>query len=175
MRRFLVLLFVLALPAARAAYAASPQKQAGQAEAGQSPAGSTSPGDYSGMYTFLRDGEFVQITMEDKGKLSGFISRYGDLESDRGAFLDQFIKQGSMDGQNLKFTTDIVHGVWFEFQGAAGRGQGKTVNDEGYYVLKGTLIQHSGDANHKDEAKSREVVFKSFPQDVSAPASKPKD
>jgi hypothetical protein len=127
------------------------------------------------MYTFLRDGEFVQITMEDKGKLSGFISRYGDLTSDRGAFLDQFIKQGSFEGQNLRFTTDTVHGVWFEFQGTAGRGQGKTVNDEGYYVLKGTLTQHTGDANHKDEAKSREVVFKSFPQDVSAPASKPKD
>lgn len=147
----------------------------GQAGESKSAANSTSAGDYSGMYTFLREGEFVQITVEDEGKLSGFISRYGDLDSDRGAFLDQFIKQGSFDGQKLRFTTDTVHGVWFEFQGTAGRGQGKTVNDEGYYVLKGTLTQHTGDANHKDEAKSREVVFKSFPQDVSAPASKPKD
>jgi hypothetical protein len=144
--------------------------QQGQAGSDQSAANSTSAADYSGMYTFLRDGEFVQITVEEQGKLSGFISRYGDLESDRGAFLDQFIKQGSIDGQNLKFATDTVHGVWFDFQGTASRGPGKTVNDEGYYVLKGTLTQHSSDANHKDEAKSREVVFKSFPQDVSAPA-----
>jgi hypothetical protein len=177
MRRVFVFTFLLAsfvslAAGAAGAQAASPQGQAGNA---QSAASSTSAGDYSGMYTFLRDGEFVQITVEDQGKLSGFISRYGDLQSDRGAFLDQFIKQGSIDGQNLKFATDTVHGVWFEFQGAAGRGPGKTINDEGYYVLKGTLTQHSSDSNHKDEAKSRDVVFRSFPQDVSAPANKPKD
>ena len=37
--------------------------------------------DYSGMYSFLQDGEFVQLTVEDKGNVTGFISRYGDLES----------------------------------------------------------------------------------------------
>ena len=176
MRRILVLIFVLAqLAAVPAALSAQTGSTGGQDGNDQSAASATSAGDYSGMYTFLREGEFVQITVEDQGKLSGFISRYGDLESDRGAFLDQFIKQGSIDGQNMKFATDTVHGVWFEFQGTAGRGPGKTVNDEGYYVLKGTLIQHSSDANHKNEAKSRDVLFKSFPQDVSAPASKPKD
>jgi hypothetical protein len=123
------------------------------------------------MYSFLRDGEFVQITLQDKGKLDGFISRYGELDSDRGAFLDQFIKRGTLEGHNLAFTTETVHGVWFEFKGTVGRGQGKTVNDEGYYVLKGTLTQHSADANHSDTAKSRDVVFKSFPQDVSAPSA----
>lgn len=176
MRRFFVLSFVSAFVVGLLAFAMSAQNGSTQGQAGtsQSAASSTSAADYSGMYTFLRDGEFVQITVEEQGKLSGFISRYGDLESDRGAFLDQFIKQGLIDGRNLKFATDTVHGVWFEFQGTAGRGPGKTVNDEGYYVLKGTLTQHSSDANHKDEAKSREVVFKSFPQDVSAPAN-PKD
>ena len=172
MRRFLVLIFVplffMGLAASRAG--AQTASQQGQAPNDESAANSTSAADYSGMYTFLREGEFVQITVEEQGKLSGFISRYGDLESDRGAFLDQFIKQGSIDGQNLKFATDTVHGVWFDFQGTASRGPGKTVNDEGYYVLKGTLTQHSSDANHKDETKSRDVLFKSFPQDVSAPA-----
>jgi hypothetical protein len=168
---FLLPFFIGFAGGAVSAQTGSSEGQTGNA---QSAASSTSAGDYSGMYTFLRDGEFVQITVEDQGKLSGFISRYGNLESDRGAFLDQFIKQGSIDRQNLKFATDTVHGVWFEFQGTAGRGPGKTVNDEGYYVLKGTLTQHSSDSNHKDEAKSRDVVFKSFPQDVSAPAN-PKD
>src|SRR5713226_8645822 len=50
--------------------------------------------EYSGMYNFLRDGEFVQITVEDKGRVSGFVSRYGDQESDRGAFLDHFFRAG---------------------------------------------------------------------------------
>lgn len=136
---------------------------------------SAAPQDYSGMYSFLRDGEFVQITVEDNGKLTGFVSRYGDLDSDRGAFLDQFFKETSIAGHDLSFTTETVHGVWFHFQGAVSRGPAKTVNDEGYYILKGTLTHHSADANRQDVAKSREVVFKSFPQDVSAPSSKPKD
>jgi len=29
--------------------------------------------DYSGMYSFLKDGEFIQITIEEKGAVSGFI------------------------------------------------------------------------------------------------------
>lgn len=31
--------------------------------------------DYSGMYSFLQDGEFVQLTIEDAGRVTGFISR----------------------------------------------------------------------------------------------------
>src|SRR5438874_4828483 len=64
--------------------------------------------DYSGMYSFLQDGEFVQVTVEDQGRVTGFVSRYGDLESDRGAFLDQFFKQGKLDSNKLTFTTETV-------------------------------------------------------------------
>lgn len=174
MRRLWLFVFLPALLAIQLVAGAQTPAAAAQAGSGQNTTTST-PEDYSGMYTFLRDGEFVQITLEDQGKLSGFVSRYGEADSDRGAFLDQFIKQGSIAGHKLSFTTETVHGVWFEFQGTAARGPGKTVNDEGYYELKGTLTQHSTDANHNDAAKSREVVFKSFPQDVSAPAGKPKD
>ena len=56
--------------------------------------------DYSGMYAFIRDGEFLQLTIEEAGRVTGFISRYGDLESDRGVFLDQFFKQGKLEGNN---------------------------------------------------------------------------
>ncbi|HEY7617352.1 MAG TPA: hypothetical protein VH744_11150, partial [Terriglobales bacterium] len=81
--------------------------------------------DYSGMYSFLRDGEFVQVTVEEQGKVTGFVSRFGDLESDKGTFLDQFFKTGKLDGNKLTFTTDTVHGVWFEFKGTVDRGEGK--------------------------------------------------
>src|ERR1700674_5385937 len=69
---------------------------------------------YSGMYSFLKEGEFVQLTVEDEGHVTGFISRFGDGESDKGAFLDQFFKSGRLDGNKLIFTTDIVHGVSFD-------------------------------------------------------------
>src|SRR5438874_774705 len=103
--------------------------------------------DYSGMYSFLQDGEFVQVTVEDQGRVTGFVSRYGDLESDRGAFLDQFFKQGKLDGKKLSFDTQIVHGISYAFKGSFERGQGKNPGDEGYYVLKGTLTQFNTDSN----------------------------
>ncbi len=136
------------------------------AQTGRAPA---IPGaEYSGMYSFLRDGEFVQLTVEEQGRVSGFVSRYGDLESDRGAFLDHFFKPGSkLEGNKLTFTTETVHGVWFEFHGTIERGEGKKPGDEAYYVLKGTLTENSSDAAKKTSSRSREVTLKSFPQDVN--------
>ncbi|PYX25641.1 MAG: hypothetical protein DMG87_01400, partial [Acidobacteria bacterium] len=130
--------------------------------------------DYSGMYSFLQDGEFVQVTVEDQGRVTGFVSRYGDLESDRGAFLDQFFKQGKLHSNKLTFTTETVHGVWYEFKGTVERGAGKNPGDEAYYVLKGTLTQYSTDASKKTSSRLREVAFKSFPQDM-APAHEKQD
>src|SRR6266404_1086986 len=125
--------------------------------------------EYSGMYNFLRDGEFVQVTVEDHGNVTGFISRFGDSESDRGAFLDHFFKQGKLDGNKLTFTTQTVHGVWFEFHGTVERGEGKKTGDEAYYVLKGTLTENATDEAKKTTSRSREVALKSFPQDMSPP------
>lgn len=132
----------------------------------QAPTTPTAADDYSGMYSFRKEGEFVQLTVEDAGRVTGFVSRYGDEESDQGAFLNQFFKQAKLDGKKLSFLTDTVHGVWFEFKGAVERGPGKSPSDEGYYVLKGTLTQHRSDVNKKVSSKSTPVVFKSFPKDV---------
>jgi hypothetical protein len=123
--------------------------------------------EYSGMYNFLREGEFVQLTVEDQGHVTGFVSRFGDSESDRGAFLDHFFKQGKLDGNKLTFSTQTVHGVWFEFRGTVDRGEGKKTGDEAYYVLKGTLTENATDEAKKTTSRSREVTLKSFPQDVS--------
>ena len=127
---------------------------------------------YSGMYSFLRDGEFVQVTVEDQGKVTGFISRFGDLDSDKGAFLDQFFKEGKLEGTKLTFSTQTVHGVWFAFKGIIDRGEGKHRGDEAYYVLKGTLTENAIDNNKISSSRSREVAFKSFPQDMTPNAPK---
>jgi hypothetical protein len=121
--------------------------------------------EISGMYTFVREGEFVQITVEE-GSLTGFVSRYGQRESDKDAFLDQFFSKGSLEGDRISFTTKAVHGTWYEFAGAINHGEGKTPNAEGYWVIRGTLKQYDEDENKHVSAKSREITFKSFPQDV---------
>ncbi len=124
--------------------------------------------DPSGMYSFLRDGEFVQLTIDD-GKLSGYISRFGDTDSDKGTFIDQFFDKASLDGDRLSFTTKTVHGTWYGFTGVIAKTPGKQPAQEGYRVIKGTLVQHLIDANNADRPRKREVEFKSFPQDLSKP------
>jgi hypothetical protein len=124
--------------------------------------------DPSGMYSFLRDGEFVQLTLED-GKASGFISRFGDTDSDKDQFIDQFFDQASLAGDRLSFKTKTVHGVWYEFTGVITITPGKRPGQEDYRVIKGTLVQHASDAGNHDKASQRPVELKSFPQDLSKP------
>src|SRR5258708_30180678 len=121
--------------------------------------------DYSGMYSFRREGEFVKITVEDKGQVTGFISRFGDSESDQGVFLDQFFKSGKLDGDKLSFTSESVHGIWFQFEGVAARGPGKTADQEAYYMLRGTLTRFTTDADKKTISQVRQGELKSFPRD----------
>ncbi len=142
--------------AAKPATAAEPGAKSGQA--------------YSGMYTFLKEGELVQLTVEDAGHITGFISRFGEGDSDKGEFLDQFFKSGKIEENKLSFTTEIVHGVGFDFNGTVERGEGKNPGDEAYFVLKGTLTETASDANKKVTSHSQEVAFKMFPRDA-APAA----
>lgn len=123
--------------------------------------------EWSGMYSFLREGEFVQLTVEDQGQVTGLISRYSDPDNDKGAFLDQFFRSAKLDGNKLSFTTVTVRGVWFDFKGTVERGAGKNPGDEGYYVLKGALIENTTDANKKVNAHSQNVVFNMFPQEAA--------
>ncbi len=121
--------------------------------------------DISGMYTFLREGEFVQLTIDD-GKLSGYISRFGETDSDKGQFIDQFFDKTSLVGDRLTFTTKTVHGIWYDFNGRVSTAAGKQPNSEGYRVMKGTLIQHTADDKGGDKPMERQVEFKSFPSDM---------
>lgn len=121
---------------------------------------------FSGMYGFLNDGEFVQISVEDDGKVTGFVSRYDG--SDKGNFVDQYFRSARMEGNKLSFTTETSHGIWCEFKGTVERGEGKNPGDEGYHVLQGTLSDNSIDAQKKITTNSRVVEFKMFPAE-SAP------
>lgn len=118
--------------------------------------------DLSGMFTFLREGEFVQLTVED-GQLSGFVSRFGDSDSDKGEFIDQFFDKASIQGEHLTFKTKTVHAVWYEFDGTLTTVPGKQKGEEGYRLLRGKLTMHSADAKGADRASERTVEFKSFP------------
>lgn len=138
--------------------------------------GATAPAktaeDYSGMYSFLQEGEFVQLTVEDQTRVTGFVSRYGDSESDRGVFLDQFFKSATLEGTSLTFITDTVHGVWYDFKGTIERGTGKSPADEAYHLLRGTLTEYRMGPDKKVNSKPRDVSLKSFPRDMETAPGK---
>jgi hypothetical protein len=67
-----------------------------------------------------------------------------------------------------------VHGVSFEFRGTVERGEGKNRGDDTYYVLKGTLVENTTDEAKKTSSRSREVVLRSFPQDLASPQAEKK-
>jgi hypothetical protein len=123
------------------------------------------PPDVSGMYSFLKEGEFVEVDV-DAERVTGFISRLGETESDKGAVLDHMFTKGSYDGRNLSFTTRELHAVSYEFKGRIVRGDAKEPGAEGFYVIKGTLTETTLDANKKPSARAREVELKSFPADI---------
>ena len=118
--------------------------------------------DLSGMFTFLKEGEFVQLTVEN-GQLSGFVSRFGDTDSDKGQFIDQFFDRASLQGEHLYFKTKPVHAVWYEFDGTLTVVAGKQKGEEGYRVLRGKLTLHTADAKGVEHASEKTVEFKSFP------------
>jgi hypothetical protein len=134
--------------------------------AAQEPASpATAANEVSGTYTFLREGEFVQLTVDD-GKLSGYISRFGDSDSDKGQFIDQFFDKTSLVGDRLTFNTKTVHGVWYAFNGRVSVTPGKQPDSEGYRVMKGTLIQHTATDKGAEKVMQRQVEFKSFPSNM---------
>lgn len=115
------------------------------------------PEEASGEYMLGHPGELIEITMQF-GELSGYISRQGDGESDSGTPLTFFFEEASVQGQQLKFSTRQIHGIWYAFQGTIVRGPGKTREEEGYYLLTGDLVEH--DSAQKTELR-RTVSLKS--------------
>jgi len=132
----------------------------------QTGAGGASIDDISGTYTFLREGEYVQLTVEN-GKLSGYLSRYGDSDSDKGQFIDQFFDKTTLQGSRLTFNTKLVHGVSYDFSGVISTTPGKKPTEEGYRVIRGKLIEHTTDEHDKEKSMQRQVEFKSFPEEVN--------
>ena len=118
--------------------------------------------DISGTYSFLREGEFLDLTIDD-GQLSGFISRFGDTESDKGEFIDHFFDKATLQGDHLSFKTKTVHAIWYEFDGTVATAAGKQKGEDGYRTLSGKLTLHKADATGKEQFSERTVQFKSFP------------
>jgi hypothetical protein len=170
---FLTLVTIAAACLAQNGLSTRGQSQAGQADTASTVAPHAAE-DISGMYSFLKEGEFLQISLEETA-VTGYISRLGDSDSDSGVFLDQFFAKADIQGHEVSFTTKPLHGIWFDFKGKFDRGPAKTKADDGYYILRGTLKESTTAADKTVTTRSREVVFKLLAQpddsDAAAPAT----
>jgi hypothetical protein len=98
------------------------------------------PVEASGEYLLGSSG-MVEVDLQPD-RLSGYITRLGDRESDEGTPLTFFFATSRLSGQRLSFTTRQVHGVWFSFDGTIVRGPAQSRGQQGYYLLEGQLVLH---------------------------------
>lgn len=126
--------------------------------------------DYSGRYSFLQDGEDVQIN-QTGDKVDGYLTRFGSSESDRDTMLQHTFAKASLTGDKLSFSTKAVHAVWYEFTGKIERGAAKTRAEDGYYQIVGTLTEHAQKDGKEAGARARQVTLKLF-ADEEPPAKK---
>jgi hypothetical protein len=98
------------------------------------------PLEASGEYS-LGGGGMVDVELQPD-RLSGYITRMGDRESDEGTPLTFFFATSRLASQQLAFTTRQVHGVWFSFEGTIVRGSAQSRDQQGYYLLQGKLVLH---------------------------------
>jgi hypothetical protein len=98
------------------------------------------PLEASGEYS-LGAGGTVEVDLQPD-RLSGYITRLGDRESDEGTPLTFFFATSRLSGSRLSFTTRQVHGVWFSFEGTIVRGSARSRDQQGYYLLEGQLVLH---------------------------------
>ena len=145
-KNFAVLTLMWAAVVSATAFASSPQD------------------DYTGLYSFFRDNEAIQLNIQD-GKLGGWVTAYGFLDSDKDTTIDRFFKQADLKGNQIHFVTQNIHGCWIEFSGRVQRGDPQTRAKQGYYELVGTLTEYVSDQDNHVSARQRQAVFKSMPQD----------
>lgn len=128
---------------------------------------STLPRDVSGEYHFEHDNESIQIDIAHN-RLSGYISRLGDAETDANTPLTYFFDKSSVNGSEISFQTRVLHGIWYSFRGTIIRGKAQDRQDDGYYVLHGTLEEHhpqdQDEKSANETVESRTVNFKSMGQ-----------
>jgi hypothetical protein len=126
----------------------------------------SSSDDYTGMYSFLKDGESIQLNVQN-GQLSGWVTSFGLLDSDKDILMDHTFQKAELHGDQIHFITKPLHGCWFEFSGSIHRGEAASRAKEGYYEIAGQLTEFVTNDQNQVSARQRQATFKSQPQSDS--------
>jgi hypothetical protein len=109
------------------------------------------------MGTFPNEGEFLQVSVENDGRVSRVVSRYEDEDKEKRTFIDQFFKSAKLAGNRLTFTAKTV-------QGRESNAAKATIPETTPMAFcRGRLTQNSTDADKKATSGNHEVEFEMFP------------
>ncbi|MDR3763848.1 MAG: hypothetical protein P4M01_07105 [Acidobacteriota bacterium] len=125
--------------------------------------------DITGMYSFLHEGEFVQIEVNGS-KVTGVISHYRNESPEAAEFEDCYFDTAKLAGNTLTFATKSTDALWYEFSGTVERGPAKTIEGEGYWIIRGTLTVHSKSKDSAAVQKTHKLDLRSFPQEALSAA-----
>ncbi len=115
------------------------------------------PPEAEGEYPWDHAGDTVEIYF-DGGKLHGYMTEANPNDQHQAPVTYDFATTHA-DGSAVEWTTRRVHDVWFSFTGHVERGMVASPKQTGYYLLAGTLTEHTGDA----QGDSRTVSLKREP------------
>lgn len=120
---------------------------------------SSLPANASGEYIIDEEGSVVEITIEHN-QLTGYITKLVERESTLTFFFDQT----TLGGRQIRFTTKQVHGMWYSFDGEIVRGQATSEAENGFYLLRGSLVLHSGALHSGSGSETTMVSYRSTPR-----------
>lgn len=112
------------------------------------------PAEAEGEYPYDHAGDTVEIYF-DGGLLHGYMTQ-ADPNSQHAAPVTYDFATTHADGSAVEWTTRRVHDRWFSFAGHVERGTVASAGQAGYYLLTGTLTEHTG----KTEGDARTVSLK---------------
>ena len=104
------------------------------------------PPDADGEYQFGETGEVIELYVEDKA-LRGYMVKRSEHSRAASTPLTYDFASGTAAGSAVSFTTRTLHGERYSFTGSLIRGPATSPSAVGYYLLRGQLTLHAGDAS----------------------------
>lgn len=103
------------------------------------------PPEAEGDYPWDKLGGVIDLYFED-GKLHGYMTEHMDPDRHAAPATYDFATT-HVDGHAVEWTTRVVHSTSYSFNGHLERGLVASPSLPGYYLLTGTLTEHSGSAD----------------------------
>jgi hypothetical protein len=120
----------------------------------------TIPNEAWGHYSFGRELDLLEVDLEPKRGVTGYIMLLGGKGPDKNAPLAFFFTKTRVGGDSVYFLTQQIHRVSYEFNGELEQSAPKEHTLDVDYSLVGTLTTHRAMEDGSDKRETKQVTFK---------------